>query len=268
MDFLNQLNINLANILFRLVMIVVVLLIGRWLAGFSRGWLIKSMRRYELTDSLINLVSTLVYYGILILVIAVALAVLGVPVSVIVSALGIITVVLAITLQASLANLAATVNFILFKPFEVGDFVQTAGLMGAVQEIQLFSTVIASPDHKTHIITNAAIQGAGITNFSKFGSIRVDQMYRISYASDVGEAMKVLSDLLCKDDRVLEKPAPNVFVGKLAEDHIEIVAWPFVSIPDYLPFQSDIAKKVMQVFEEAGIAIPLPVQEVRLITQS
>jgi len=268
MDFLNQLDINLANILFRLGLILIVFIIGRWLAGFSRRWLKKSLQRYELTDTVVNLMGTVVYYGILILTIAMILNILGVPSTTIASVLGVVTIVLAITMQASLGNLAAAVNFMLFKPFEVGDFIQTAGIMGAVQEMQLFSTVIVSPDHRTHTLTNAAIQAAGITNFSKIGSIRADQSYRISYASDVDKAQDVVASILGEEERVLAQPAPAVFVGRLAEDHIEIVAWPFVAIADYLSFQADISKVVMHGFEKAGIIIPLPQHEVVLVSQS
>jgi small conductance mechanosensitive channel len=155
----------------------------------------------------------------------------------------------------------------LFKPFEVGDLIQTAGIMGVVQEMQLFSTVIVAPDHKTHTLTNAAIQGAGITNFSKIGNVRVDQAYRISYASDVDKAQDVVAGILVDDERVLAQPAPEVFVGKLAEDHIEIVAWPFVTVADYLSFQADISKLVMYGFRKAGISRPLPQHEVHLVGQ-
>lgn len=268
MNLLNQLDINIANLVLRLALSVVVLIIGRWLAGFTRRWLTKSLQRYELTDAFTNLVTTIVYYGILILTFAVVLVILGVPASMVASALGIITIVLAITLQASLVNLAATVNFLLFKPFEPGDFIQTTGILGAVQEIQLFSTVIVSPDNMTHVLTNSAVQSAGITNFSKIGNIRVDQAYRISYASDVGKAQEIVAGLLAEEERVLTQPAPEVFVGNLAEDHIEIVAWPFVAIGDYLSFQADISEAVLQGFDAAGITIPLPQHEVRLVGQS
>jgi small conductance mechanosensitive channel len=268
MDFLDQVDINLSVILLRLGSIVVVFIVGRWLAGVSRRWLTRSMQRYELTESIITLVTTLVYYSILILTFAIVLALLGVPPNIIAGALGVIIIVLAITLQASLANLAATVNFLLFKHFELGDFIQTAGIMGIVQEIQLFSTVLVSPDHKTHVLPNSKIQGAGITNFSKIGDIRVDQAYRISYSSDVDKAQEIVAELLAKDERVLTQPTPEVFVGRLAEDHIEIGAWPFVAITDFLSFQNDIVKEVMEAFDKAGITIPLPQQEVHLVGQS
>lgn len=268
MDIMEQIELNLGVILMHLLLIVIVLIFGRWLAGFSRRWLTKSMQKYELTESIITLVVTLVYYGILILTIAIVLAILGVPPNIIAGVLGITIIVLAITLQASLTNLAATVNFLLFKPFEIGDFIQTAGILGAVQEIQLFSTVLVSPDHITHVLPNSKIQGAGISNFSKIGNIRVDQSYRISYASDVEKAQAIVADLLARDARVLAQPAPQVFIGKMAEDHIEIGAWPFVAIADFLPFQNDIVKEVMQGFEAGGITIPLPQHEVRLVGQA
>lgn len=268
MNILDQIDLNFGLIFLRLLSIVVVFLIGRGLAGLSRRWLAKAMQKSDLTESIINLVGTLVYYGILALTVAVILAILGVPPNIIAGVLGIIVIVLAITLQASLANLVATVNFLLFKPCELGDFIQTAGILGAVQEIQLFSTVLISPDHKTHILPNGKIQSAGITNFSKIGNIRVDQTYRISYASDVDKAEEIIANLLVKDERVLAQPAPEVFVGKLAEDHIEIAVWPFVAIADFLPFQGEIAKKVMQEFEAGGITIPLPRREVHLVGQA
>ena len=177
-------DLKLTTILLRLGLIVVVYIFGRSLAGLSRRWLTKSLKRYELTESLITLLVTLVYYSILVLTFAIVLAILGVPPNIIVGAIGLMVIVLAITLQASLGNLAAMVNFLLFKPYVVGDFIQTAGIQGAVQEIQLFSTVIVSPNHKTHILLNGKIQGAGISNLSKLGTDRADQAFRISYTSD------------------------------------------------------------------------------------
>lgn len=267
MSFLEQFDLNLTSLIMRLGLIVIVFIVGRWLAGFSRRWLTKSLARYDLTDSIIMLVATLVYYSILILTVAIVLAILGVPANIIAGAIGVVIIVLAITLQASLGNLAATVNFMLFKTFEVDDLIQTSGILGAVQEIQLFSTVLVSADNKTHILPNGLIQGTGVTNLSKIGTIRADQAYRVSYASDVDKAKQIVATLLAADERVLAEPAPQVFVGKLAEDHMEICAWPFVKIEDFLAFQRDIVENVLTSFEEAGIVIPLPQQEVHLISQ-
>jgi small conductance mechanosensitive channel len=268
MDLLQQLDLNLSHILFRAVMIIVVLIAGRALAGLSRSGLIKSMQRYNLTEAIINLISTLAYYSILILAGAVALAIMGVPVNIIVGAIGLVAVVLVVTLQASLANIAATVSFLLFKPFEPGDLVKTAGIMGRVKEIQPFSTVLVSADNITHVLPNSKIQGDGITSFSKTGIIRMDQTYRVGYDGDLDTAQAVIAAILANDSRVLADPAPKVFVSSLAADHIELTAWPYVTVADYLPFKADNLTQVMDGFKEAGIMIPLPQQAVHLVNQA
>lgn len=267
MSFLQGINPNLMSILLRLLLVVVVFIIGRWLAGHSRGWLIKSLRRTNLTESLITLLVTLSYYGIIILTVMVALAILGVPTTTIVGIVGIVTVVLAIALQQSLGNLAATVNFLLFKPFEVGHVIETGGVMGAVHEIELFSTVLVSADHKTHVLPNAKIQGAGLSNYSKIGTIRVDLTFGVSYESDISKAKQILVALLAEDERVLTEPPAQVFVQRLADSSIDIAAWPFVEIADFFPFQKDITERVKDSFEKAGIIIPYPQQDVHLIRQ-
>ena len=253
------------SILLKLLAVAVTLIIGRALAGLSRRWLTRSLQKAGLTPSLNTLLVTLVYYSILLVAVMVALAVLGVPTTTIVAAAGLIVVVLAISLQQSLGNLAATINFLLFKPFEVGDIVETSGKLGIVSEIQMFSTVLDSPDNKIHILPNAKIQGAGVTNYSKKGSIRVELSYRISYQSDVERAKQVLEDLLTGDSRVLTEPNPLVFVRQLAESHMELVAWAFVPIANFLGFQKDIAEGVKRGFDEAGVIIPRSQQEIHLV---
>ena len=154
------------QILLKLLSVVVIFLIGRGLAGLSRRWLTSSLQKAGLTPSLISLLVTLSYYGILLLAVMVALAVLGVPAAALVSTAGLVLVILAIALQQSLGNLAATINFLLFKPFEVGDIIETSGMLGVVSEIQMFSTVLDSADNKIHVLPNSKIQGAGLTNYS------------------------------------------------------------------------------------------------------
>jgi small conductance mechanosensitive channel len=260
-------DIDLVSIALRLLLVIVVFIIGRWLAGHTRGLLVKSLKRTELTESLITLIATLSYYGILVLAVGIALAVLGVPATTIVGILGVFVIVLAIALQQSLGNLAATVNFLLFKPFEVGHVIQTGGVMGVVHEIELFSTVLISGDHKTHVLPNAKIQGAGLTNYSKLGTIRVDLAFGVSYDSDISLAKQILTDLLTEDERVLSEPPPQVFVQKLGDSSIEIAAWPFVNIADFFPFQTGITERVKDSFDAAGIIFPYPQQDVHLSTQ-
>ena len=265
MEFLEQMDIDFVAVAIRLGLVVVVLIIGRWLAGAIKRLLLRSLQKTELTESLNTLIVTLSYYGILLLTVMIALAILGVPVATLVTAVGVVVVILAIALQQSLGNLAATINFLLFKPFEIGDIVETMGILGIVQEIQMFSTVIVSADHRTHVLPNAAIQGAGLANYSKIGTVRVDLLYDIGYTSDMDKAKEVIGNILAADERVIQEPPPEVFVAVLAESSVQIAAWPFVEIGDFLNFRSDITEQVKRGLDEAGIEIPFPQRDIHLI---
>ena len=265
MEILGNVDIKIWVILLRILLFVGVLIVGRSLAGLTRRWLTRSLNKTTLTESLTTLLITVSYYTVLLVTVMIALILLGVPATTVVGIVGLVVIVLAIALQASLGNLAATINFLLFKPFEVGHLVSTMGVMGVVKEIEIFSTVIVSPDRITHVFPNGAIQDAGLANYSKNGTIRVDLTFGISYTSDVDKAKQILSDLLTGHESVLADPAPQIFVQKLNDSSVDLAARPFVEIADYLPFQAVINELVKKAFDEAGIIIPYPQQDVHII---
>ena len=250
----------------RILLAFLVLLVGRWLAGRSQRWLTNSLKKTELTESFVTLIKALAYYTIMILAVVVMLAILGVPVSILAGGLGVVLIVLAISLQTSLGNLAATVTFLLFKPFQVGDVIEAAGKVGVVHEIQLFNTVILSPDGKTHVLPNGLIQGGGLTNYNTTGQLRLNLSFRISQKSNVDKAKEVLTALLAAEERVLAEPPAQVFVQALEEGRIELVAWPFVKVEDYGTIQADVVERVKKEFDTAGIVFALPQQDVHLYT--
>ncbi len=268
MEIFRNLNINLVAIGLRILLAFITGAVGRTLAQMTRRGLLKTLQKTDLTESLNTLIITLSYYTIVILSVLLALVILGVPVTVVVTSVGLILVVLAIALQQSLGDLAATVNFLLFKPFEVGDIIETGGVLGTVHEIQMFSTVIVSPDHKTHVLPNSKIQSAGLANYSKIGTIRLDLSFGISYDSDVDKAEEILARLLAEDERVLAEPPPQIFVQGLADSQVEIAAWPFVQTADFPAFRKDITGSVKKAFDEAGIVIPYPQRDIHLINQN
>jgi len=252
----------------RALLALLVLFIGRWLAGHIQRWVTASLHRTGLTASFVTLLTALSYYGTLILTGLVMLAVLGVPTATLAAIVGVVVVVLAISLQQSLGNLAATIIFLLFKPFEIGDVIETGGVLGVVQEMQMFSTTLIAPDGKTHILPNGKIQGGGLTNYSKTDSLRLNLTFDISYSSDIDQAKEIVMKLLETDERVLAEPAARVFVHQLAESSVQLVAWPFVQLEDYLTFQTDFVEQVKKAFDQADIVIPFPQRDVHLITES
>ncbi len=250
----------------RLLLALLVWIAGRWLARRSQHLLITSLRKTALTESLITLLKTIVYYGLLIAAAVIALSILGVPVTVLASVLGIVAIVLAIALQQSLSSLAATVIILLFKPFQVGDVIEVDGVVGTVREIQLLNTVLDGADGKTHIVPNSRLQNDGLTNYSTMGRLRLDLRFRVSRDSDLERAKAILTDLLAADDRILTDPPPRVFVRQMDDNSVEITAWPFTRPEHTLAVQGDLMEQIKAAFEATGIVIPHPQQEIYLRT--
>lgn len=264
MQWLQDIDPNLLKLILRLLAVVGVLLAGRWLARRTRQWLIKPLQRVPMSETMVNLTTTLAYYTLLVLTVALALAFLGVPGSAILAVILLFLLVLAIALQQSLASLAATINFYLFKPFEVGHLIDTGGVMGVVREVQLFNSVLLANDQTIHVLPNAKIQSNGLTNYSKMGATRLKIVFRISYDSDADAALALLIDLLARDARVLTDPAPLVYVQELSESAIHIAVCPYVGPADYFQIQRDLPGRVKGMFDAAGIRIPFPQQEVTI----
>ncbi len=252
----------------RILLAGLVFLVGGWLARRVRVLIEKAVRRTDLTDSFVTLIVSLSYYGMVLLVALVVLVILGVPTTTIVAVVGAIAVVLAITMQTSLGNLAATIIILLFKPFEIGDFIETNGVFGGVREIQLFNSVLASPDGKTHIVPNGKIQAAGVTNFSTSGRLRLDIRFQISYGSNLDKAKEILTNILAADERVLGEPPAQAFVRQLADSGVELVTWPFVKVQDFETFQLDFVERVKKEFDVEDIIVPFPQQDVHLYTHN
>jgi len=252
-------------ILFRLAAAVLVLIIGRRLANVAKLLAQRALRRAELTDSLTTLFTTITYYGIIILAIMLALAVVGVPLSSIVLAVGVVVIVLGVALQESLANFAATVLFLLFQPYKVGDTVQTAGVIGIVKEIQLFYTVILTFDNKLVTAPNGKIQDSNIINYSQMGKLRADVKVQISYQENIGQVKEILKGILAADERVLADPPATIVVLDFEDNGIEIGVRPFVKTADYWSMQFDLRERIKERFDEAGITIPFPQRDVHLL---
>lgn len=251
----------------RALLALLVLFVGRWIAGNSQRWARASLQKTGLTPSLVTLITALSYYGILILTGVLILAVMGVPTATLAAIVGIVVVVLAISLQQSLGNLAATIMFLLFKPFEISDVIETGGILGVVQEIQVFNTILLAPDGKTHILPNGKIQGGGLTNYSKTNMLRLNLSFNVR-SRDVEQAKGILKNLLNADERVLAEPAAQVFVQELQDSSVQLAVWPFVRVADELAFKACYIEQAKQAFDQANIVLPIPQQDVNLFTRN
>ncbi len=264
---LNTIVSFLIEVALRLGAAALIFLAGRWLARWLRGRLQTILERTPgVTESMVTLLTTLAYYGSLLIVVVIGLAILGVPANVLAAAVAAAVIILGIAFQASLANFAATIIFLLFRPFAVGDDIETMGIMGTVQEIQLFNTVLLQPDLKVVTLPNARIQDSGITNYSRKGILRLSEVVGISYGDDVQRARNIVTGILAEDPRVLADPPAQVMILQFADSSVNLGIRPFVKTADFWPVQASLREQIKLKFGEAGITIPFPQREVHIVT--
>ena len=266
LDF-NAIVAVLIEVALRIGAAALVFLVGRRVAKYLRNRLQVVLDRASgVTDSMVALLTTLAYYSSMLLVVIISLAILGVPVNILVGAIAAAIIILGIAFQQSLTNFAATIIFMLFKPFTVGDDIETMGVLGTVQEIQLFNTVLLQADMKVTTLPNAKIQEGGVVNYTRKGILRLSEVVGISYGDDVQRAREIVAAILAADPRVLADPPAQILVLELAESSVNLGIRPYVKSADYWQLQFDLRELVKLKFDEAGITIPFPQTEVRLVT--
>ena len=254
------------NVLWRAGLAVALYLLARRLAPWARHRLDGMLKRTKLTSAINRLALNALYYGIWAITIMTILGLIGVPVNAILASAGVIVVILGIALQQSLRDLAATVNFLLFAPFVIGETIETNGTTGTVLEIQPLTTVILRGDNKTVVLPNGQIQQNGLINYSRQGILRVDMLFGISYGEDIGKARGAAMQVLSADPRVLNDPAPMIVVLDLGESSVNLGVRPFVKASDYWQAQWDLTERIKQAFDAAGITIPFPQRDIHVIT--
>jgi small conductance mechanosensitive channel len=243
---------------------ILIYIIGRWLAGIISRFIERMMLKGKADKTLAGFVRNISFVVILIFVIIAALNKLGIHTTSLVAIIGAAGLAVGLALQGSLANLAAGVMLIIFKPFKAGDFIDAGGSMGTVEEIQIFNTIINSPDNRKIIIPNSKITGDNITNFSSIEKRRVDLVFGISYDDDIKKAKDALLKVVNSDERVLKDPAPVVAVSELADSSVNLVCRPWVKPSDYWTVYFDTMEKGKIELEKNGITIPFPQRDVHM----
>lgn len=242
-----------------------VFFIGRWLARVIANLVQKAATKAHLDLTLCNFVKNIIYTALLIFVIIAALGQLGVKTGSFIAVIGAAGLAVGLALQGSLSNFAAGVLLILFKPFKAGDYIEAAGTAGSVQEIEIFTTTLNTPDNCKIIIPNAQITSGNIKNFSANDIRRVDLVIGVSYGDDLKQARQVIEGVLKADSRVLAVPAYTVAVSELADSSVNFVVRPWVNKADYWGVYFDLTENIKVALEENNLTIPFPQHDVHLI---
>lgn len=243
---------------------ILILLIGRIIAGGIRSVVKKVMGARNVDPTIIGFVAGLVYAVVMVGVVLAALQRLNIQTTSFVAIIGAAGLAIGLALQGSLANFAAGFLLILFKPIRVGNFIEAAGTAGIVEEIGIFTTVMRTGDNRVIIVPNNSITSGNIVNFSSRDTRRVDLVIGVSYDDDLRAVKKLLLDILSEDERVLKDPEPTVGVVELADSSVNFCVRPWVKATDYWPVTFDLNMVIKERLEAAGFSIPYPQRDIHL----
>lgn len=248
----------------KFVLAIVIYIVGKWLAKLVVRLIRAQLERSGTDATLVKFVGNIIYYVLLTVILIAALGQLGVQTASFVAIVGAAGLAIGLALQGSLANFAAGVLLILFRPIKVGDFVEVAGVAGSVSEISIFATTLLTGDNKTVIIANADVTGGNITNFSTEPVRRVDLVVGVAYDSNIQQVKDELKALAEADDRVLKDRDVTIGVVELADSSVNLVFRPWVNSADYWGVYFDLNEAIKNRFDEVGIGIPYPTMDLNV----
>jgi small conductance mechanosensitive channel len=246
---------------FKIVAAILIFMVGKW-AARKIAMIIKSlMEKATVDQTLVEFANSVIYFLLIVMVVLASLNAIGVNTTSFLAVFGAASLAVGLALKDSLSNIGAAIIIIVFRPFKIGDLIETAGATGHVKEINLFSTILEAADKSTIIIPNSAIISKNITNFSNRHERRVELIFSIGYSDDLRVAKEILMDIIRKDARVLSDPAPLVAVHELTQYSVNLAFKVWVTSENYTSVCSDMLEVVKLAFEERGFFFPLTQHE-------
>ncbi len=248
----------------KLLLALITLLVGLWLIKRLSNMLKRlfSLRGFDqaLQSFLISFLS--ITFKVLLIISVVSM--LGVQMTSFIALLGAAGLAVGMALSGTLQNFAGGVVLLILKPFKAGDFIESSGFMGVVSEVEIFHTVLKTPDNKTVIMPNSVLVNNTLTNFTREKNRRVDWVIGIDYTSDIDLARSIVIRILQADERVLQEPAPMVVVSNLADSSVDLSVRAWTAVGDYWAVFWDVTEKVKKAFDQEGVIIPFPQHTVHL----
>lgn len=248
----------------RLILAVVVLLVGLWLINRLIKLMDLALNQAGLDDSLTRFLHSLASAALRVLLLISVASMIGIATTSFVAVLGAAGLAIGLALQGSLANFAGGVLILLFKPFRVGDYIEAQGVSGSVADIQIFSTLIHTPDNKVIVVPNGDLSNGVITNYSRAPERRVDFVFSIGYNDDIELAKRLIHDLVTADSRIHREPEPLIVVSELAQSSVDLTVRVWVASADLWPVRFALLEQVKLSFDANGVSIPYPQQDLHI----
>lgn len=243
---------------------LVILIVGLWLIKKAMKMIDRVFEKRNMEPSLAGFLHSLIGAVTKAMLFVSVIGMMGIETTSFVALLGAAGLAVGMALSGTLQNFAGGVMILIFKPFKVGDFIEAQGYTGVVAEIQIFVTILNTPDNKRIIIPNGPLSNGSMTNYSHEETRRVDWTFGIGYGDSADKAMEVLKNLTSQDERILNSPETFIALHSLGDSSVNFVVRAWVKTPDYWGVYFDLNKKVYEVFAKEGLSIPFPQMDVHV----
>ena len=243
----------------RILAALIIFIIGKILVNWANKLFAKMLEKRKIEPSIQSFLKSIVNITLLVLLFLAVIGKLGIELTSFAALLASAGVAVGMALSGNLSNFAGGVIILVFRPYKVGDYIEAStGAAGTVTDIQIFHTVLTTPDNKVVFAPNGAMSGAVVTNYSRKNTRRVDFLFGVEYGTDFNQAKSIIMEVINKDSRILKDPAPFVELGALADSSVNITVRVWVNAADYWAVNFDMNKNVYATFNEKGISFPFP----------
>jgi small conductance mechanosensitive channel len=252
----------------RVIFAVVILFVGLWLINQVVKSINTLMIKKNVDESLRPFFKSLIKTIFKIMLFISVISVVGVETTSFIAVLGTMGLAVGLALQGSLGNFAGGVLILLFKPFRVGDVIEAQGFLGTVREIQIFHTIIYTPQGQRIVIPNGNLSNGPVTNFTFEKTRRLDMIFGIGYKDDIEKAKSIIEKIVAENENILKEPAPVIGVAALADSSVNIQCNVWVEVPNFLVTRLYMNEAVKKEFDKQGVSIPFPQRDVHLYNEN
>ncbi len=263
-EIINSITQIAADFGLRLLYAVLIIFVGRWVIKLLLKIIKSALEKTTVEETIRIFVANLLNSLLMVIIFIAAINQLGIETTSIIAMLGAAGLAIGLALQGSLANFAAGILIVIFRPYKVGDYIEAGSAEGTVLDIQIFSTVLKTPDNKVVVVPNGTIMDSSIINYTGQATRRVDIIASCGYEDDIDKVKDILKDILNQDERILKEPQPRIAVSELADNSINFIVRPWVNSSDVLSVKYSILEQIKKRFDEEGISIPYPQRDVHI----
>ncbi len=255
---------GLIHLSIKIAIACIIFFVGKWILKKLYNLLYTILLKRNVEPSLRSFLLSLTRITLTLILIVIIIGVLGINTTSFVALFASAGIAIGMALSGTLQNFAGGVMILLFKPYRVGDYIVAQGYEGTVKEIQIFNTILNTPDNKTIIIPNGGLSTGSINNFSKEATRRLEWKYGIAYGDSFDTAKAVLTKMLQEDARILKTPAFSINLSSLDDSAVTLVVRAWVKSGDYWNVFFDMNEKVYKEFGQHGLNFPFPQMDVHL----